>query len=167
VRGPTSKAHFRTIERDLGYEDSITSDYSESEIELATESSFTTDSECEDDLLVHAIILPNYKEEMETLRETLEVLASHQLARFSYEVSGRNPTKVSRKSFTEFQNSGLPGDGRWRSWSRCKSETSYQRLLEIIPSDRVYIASSRDRRGVTRQEQQFVLGSQIHKWEIH
>ncbi|KAN0099806.1 hypothetical protein V8E51_013581 [Hyaloscypha variabilis] len=76
----------RTIERDLGYEDPITSDCSESEIELATESSFTTDSEYEDELLVHAIILPNYKEEMETLRETLEVLASHQLAHSSYEI---------------------------------------------------------------------------------
>ena len=37
--------------------------------------------------VVHAIIVPNYKEEMETLRETLEVLASHPQARDTYDVS--------------------------------------------------------------------------------
>jgi hypothetical protein len=124
LRRPTSKAHFRTIERGLGYEDSITSDCSESEIELATESSFTTDSEYEDELLVHAIILPNYKEEMETLRETLEGLASHQLARSSYEVSGRNPIKVSRKSFTEPRNCR----SIWR-WKTVKLEPLQKREL--------------------------------------
>lgn len=39
------------------------------------------------DRIVHAIIVPNYKEEMDTLRETLEVLASHPQARNTYDVS--------------------------------------------------------------------------------
>jgi hypothetical protein len=86
VRRITPRIQFKTSESESGYEDSISSDCSESEVEVATESSFTTESEYEDELLVHAIILPNYKEEMDTLRETLEVLASHQLARSSYEV---------------------------------------------------------------------------------
>lgn len=37
--------------------------------------------------IVHAIVIPNYKEEMDTLRETLEVLSSHPQARDSYDVS--------------------------------------------------------------------------------
>ena len=36
--------------------------------------------------VVHAIILPSYKEDIDTLRETLAVLASHRLARLSYDV---------------------------------------------------------------------------------
>jgi len=37
-------------------------------------------------MVVHAILLPNYKEDFDTLRETLEVLASHAQARTSYDV---------------------------------------------------------------------------------
>ncbi|KAL1902831.1 hypothetical protein Sste5346_000742 [Sporothrix stenoceras] len=47
---------------------------------------FLTDSEAEQGRVVHAIIIPNYKEEMDTLRETLDVLASHPMARSSYDV---------------------------------------------------------------------------------
>jgi hypothetical protein len=75
-----SKPRFKSSPSESGSEDSLSSDFSESEIELSTE------SEYEDEPLVHAIILPNYKEDMDTLRETLEVMASHQLARSSYEV---------------------------------------------------------------------------------
>lgn len=39
--------------------------------------------------IVHAIVIPNYKEEVDTLRETLDVLASHPQARHSYDVSTR------------------------------------------------------------------------------
>ncbi|KAF4423146.1 hypothetical protein F53441_14274, partial [Fusarium austroafricanum] len=38
------------------------------------------------DNVVHAIIIPNYKEEPDTLRETLDVLASHPQAHYSYDV---------------------------------------------------------------------------------
>ena len=37
--------------------------------------------------IVHAIIIPNYKEETDTIRETLDVLACHPQARNSYDVS--------------------------------------------------------------------------------
>ncbi|CAK7202791.1 hypothetical protein SEUCBS139899_005518 [Sporothrix eucalyptigena] len=50
---------------------------------------FSTDSESTvtvQDRVVHAIIIPNYKEEMDSLRETLDVLASHPHARSSYDV---------------------------------------------------------------------------------
>lgn len=45
------------------------------------------DADATPDRVVHAIIIPNYKEEMDTLKETLEVLASHPQARNSYDVS--------------------------------------------------------------------------------
>ncbi|KAH7257149.1 glycosyl transferase family group 2-domain-containing protein, partial [Fusarium tricinctum] len=38
------------------------------------------------DNVVHAIVIPNYKEESDTLRETLDVLASHPQAHYSYDV---------------------------------------------------------------------------------
>ncbi|CAK7219613.1 hypothetical protein SCUCBS95973_003874 [Sporothrix curviconia] len=38
------------------------------------------------DQVIHAIIIPNYKEEVDSLRETLDVLASHPHARGSYDV---------------------------------------------------------------------------------
>lgn len=38
------------------------------------------------DQIIHAIVIPNYKEEVDTLRETLDVLASHSHARFTYDV---------------------------------------------------------------------------------
>jgi hypothetical protein len=39
-----------------------------------------------EDRIVHAIVLPNYMEDLGTLRETLDVLASHRRARTQYEV---------------------------------------------------------------------------------
>ncbi|KAJ4394168.1 hypothetical protein N0V93_003385 [Gnomoniopsis smithogilvyi] len=45
-----------------------------------------TDGDAEPDRVVHAIVIPNYKEELDTLRETLEVLGSHPQARNSYDV---------------------------------------------------------------------------------
>ncbi|KAI0176702.1 glycosyl transferase family group 2-domain-containing protein [Pestalotiopsis sp. NC0098] len=38
------------------------------------------------DNIVHAVVIPNYKEEVDTLRETLDVLASHPQARHSYDI---------------------------------------------------------------------------------
>ncbi|KAB5536536.1 glycosyl transferase family group 2-domain-containing protein [Coniochaeta sp. 2T2.1] len=47
---------------------------------------YFTDAANPVDSVVHAIIVPNYKEEVDTLRETLEVLASHPQARDTYDV---------------------------------------------------------------------------------
>ncbi|KAL2067501.1 hypothetical protein VTL71DRAFT_1926 [Oculimacula yallundae] len=65
-----------------GYENSASSDYSDSETGRSTSASSTWD----DEPVKHAIILPNYKEDMDTLRETLDILASHSIARSSYEI---------------------------------------------------------------------------------
>ncbi|KAK0618445.1 glycosyl transferase family group 2-domain-containing protein [Bombardia bombarda] len=45
------------------------------------------DADIAPDRVIHAIIIPNYKEENDTLRETLEVLASHPQARNTYDVT--------------------------------------------------------------------------------
>jgi len=52
-----------------------------------TEAEFVPDFENSIDRVIHAIIIPNYKEEMDTLRETLDVMASHPQARDTYDVS--------------------------------------------------------------------------------
>jgi hypothetical protein len=36
---------------------------------------------------IHAVLIPNYKEDIDVLRETLDVLASHPQARCQYDVS--------------------------------------------------------------------------------
>ncbi|CZS90210.1 uncharacterized protein RCO7_08631 [Rhynchosporium graminicola] len=59
-----------------------TFDFSDSETDHSTSASSTWD----DEPVVHTIILPNYKEDLDTLRETLDILASHSLARSSYEI---------------------------------------------------------------------------------
>ncbi|KAI1173865.1 glycosyl transferase family group 2-domain-containing protein [Nemania sp. FL0916] len=51
-----------------------------------TETEFMADGDNGIDRVIHAIIIPNYKEEMDTLRETLDVMASHPLARDTYDV---------------------------------------------------------------------------------
>ncbi|KID77350.1 uncharacterized protein G6M90_00g098280 [Metarhizium brunneum] len=47
---------------------------------------YTDATEYMEDAVIHAIIIPNYKEEMDTLKETLDVLASHSQARNCYDV---------------------------------------------------------------------------------
>ncbi|KAK3341152.1 glycosyl transferase family group 2-domain-containing protein [Lasiosphaeria hispida] len=47
---------------------------------------FYTDGDIAPDRVIHAIVIPNYKEENDTLKETLEVLASHPQARNTYDV---------------------------------------------------------------------------------
>jgi hypothetical protein len=45
-----------------------------------------TDSEDDLELVTHAIIIPNYKEDIDVLMETLDILASHPQARYAYDV---------------------------------------------------------------------------------
>lgn len=52
-----------------------------------TETEFVAEIDNGMDRVIHAIIIPNYKEEIDTLRETLDVMASHPFARDTYDVS--------------------------------------------------------------------------------
>ena len=56
------------------------SDFEDSSVE------YDADIETEEDIIVHAIVIPNYKEDTETLKETLEVLASHPQAKSTYDL---------------------------------------------------------------------------------
>ncbi|KAI0385848.1 glycosyl transferase family group 2-domain-containing protein [Hypomontagnella monticulosa] len=60
---------------------STSSEAGEIEIEL-----YTDGDAADHDHVIHAIVIPNYKEEVDSLRETLDVLASHPQARDSYDV---------------------------------------------------------------------------------
>lgn len=55
------------------------------------EAELYTDGDGEPDRVIHAVVIPNYKEELDTLRETLEVLGCHPQARNSYDVSSEFP----------------------------------------------------------------------------
>ncbi|KAI9829786.1 MAG: hypothetical protein M1838_005858, partial [Thelocarpon superellum] len=56
------------------------SDFEDSSVE------YDADVEPDEDTILHAILLPNYKEDVDTLRETLEVLACHPQAKSTYDV---------------------------------------------------------------------------------
>lgn len=57
------------------------------------EAELYTDGDAEPDRVVHAIVIPNYKEELDTLRETLDVLGCHPQARNSYDVSNSQSSR--------------------------------------------------------------------------
>jgi hypothetical protein len=63
-------------------------DSSASSSEAGDDLEYLIDPDLMTDAVIHAIIVPNYKEDMDTLRETLEVLACHPQARDTYDVSG-------------------------------------------------------------------------------
>ena len=75
-----SSAETLTSEHNAG--SSSTSEAGDVEPEM-----YTDVGEMMNDPVIHAIVVPNYKEEMDTLKETLEVLASHPRAHSSYDVS--------------------------------------------------------------------------------
>lgn len=76
-----SSSETLTSSRDLGSSSS-------SEVEDVDTDCYI-DADIAPDRVIHAIVIPNYKEENDTLRETLEVLASHPQARNTYDVSWR------------------------------------------------------------------------------
>lgn len=65
--------------------------------------------------LVHAIIIPSYKESLGLLQETLRVLASHDLSKNCYEVERRSPRAINYFASAKYcLRSILP----WRSESQ-------------------------------------------------
>jgi hypothetical protein len=64
------------------------SSYASSSSDITTsDSESSASSYGDEESVIHAIIIPNYKEDLNTLRETLEVLACHPQASSTYEVS--------------------------------------------------------------------------------
>lgn len=68
------------------------------------------------DSVVHAIILPSYKEDLDTLKETVSVLASHVLAKSSYDVSSAHDL-----AYEILTSAVIPGNGTTRF--RCSSHS--------------------------------------------
>lgn len=78
---------------------------------------YTDSADSAQEPVIHAIIIPNYKEEMDTLKETLEVLASHPQAYLSYDVS---PT-LNRLTAGCAARDGLLNLARQRGYVFCAS----------------------------------------------
>lgn len=78
-----------TLTSDLNGDSTVTSEAGDTELDM-----YTDVDDIVDDTVVHAIVIPNYKEDIDTLRETLDVLASHPRAQTAYDVShpALNPT---------------------------------------------------------------------------
>ncbi|KAK9352815.1 hypothetical protein V1523DRAFT_381153 [Lipomyces doorenjongii] len=111
---------------------------------------------------IHAIFLPNYKEHLDTLRETLSMLASHSLARSSYDVylamEAQEPDAESKAStlMSEFfplfryitytvHPGDLPGEARGKSsnlaWA---TRTASRRYLILRQSNVVFTVMDAD-----------------------
>lgn len=78
-----SSSETLTSSRDgSAFSSSTSSEAGDFELDMYTDGDVT-----DTDNVIHAIVIPNYKEEVDILRETLEVLASHPQARYTYDVS--------------------------------------------------------------------------------
>lgn len=78
----------RLSQTSLSSAETLTSSPSSSSSEAGDiEMAYYADMEAEKEKIIHAIIIPNYKEDLDGLRETLDVLACHPQARSTYDVS--------------------------------------------------------------------------------
>lgn len=78
----------RLSQTSLSSAETLTSQLSSASSEAGDiELSNYTDADIEQEKIIHAIIIPNYKEDIDGLRETLDVLACHPQARSTYDVS--------------------------------------------------------------------------------
>lgn len=104
------------------------------------------------EVVIHAIILPSYKEDIDTLRETLAVLASHRLAHLSYDVGSARTCHLHRKlrwpvlfwSLTNcsYRNVGLSCHGTTRS-GRCDYRHCTHRYICRFLSQHLLYPTSR------------------------
>ena len=85
--GQTRRLSFMSLASDETLISSHVSNSSSSDAGDSDMIESVTDVEYDQDKVIHAIIIPNYKEDVDGLRETLDVLASHPQARSSYDVS--------------------------------------------------------------------------------
>lgn len=100
----------------LSSADTLTSQSSSSSSEAGDfEMTYYTDADTEQDNIIHAILIPNYKEDLDGLRETLDVLACHPQARSSYDVSWINITTLRLLSSAELKKRYT----FWRSVANC------------------------------------------------
>ena len=129
------------------------------------------------DEVVHAIILPSYKEDMDTMRETLSVLASHLLAKSSYDV--REPLSL----FLRFAwpgaarqmkgdcvligGAGLPCHGAARPGRAEHRARPHPHVRTQLPPPLVHAAPGRHSRGSGGQEQQRGLGRAPAEPQLH
>jgi len=102
---------------------------------------------------------------MEPLREILEIVASRQLARSSYEVCCTSSILDLGWFLTSVCSDSLGNKSRG-SWSCSPSKYPSYLILETMPISRVHNAPTRNCGGGSGKVQQFMLGSQIYLWEI-
>jgi len=93
------------------------------------------DADAGQEKILHAILIPNYKENIDDLRETLDVLASHPQARSTYDVSNQlqhtshaRIGEVANLPSCSNGNLGLPCHGSSRVKRRIKGLESCLRI---------------------------------------
>lgn len=90
---------------EVSADDSSTTSFSSSSSEINVSDAESCASSFDyDDSVIHVIILPNYKESIDTLRETLEVLACHPQAGSTYEVSHHHHSKHRFRGGTTYES---------------------------------------------------------------
>lgn len=109
-------------------------------------------------MIYHAILIPIYKEETDTLRDTLDVLASHAQARTSYDVS---PIRRCSHLWIRLTSRylGLVGNGREGSQCREPSRHPHPGIFATISQHPFISPPLRSRWRSSGQEQQYQLGS--------
>ena len=82
----TSLSSSETLMSEAHLNSSTTSESGDLEFEM-----YTDGGKGSRENIIHAVVIPNYKEDLDTLKETLDVLASHPNASTSYDVSLPSP----------------------------------------------------------------------------
>jgi hypothetical protein len=125
-----------SVDKDKWLSDSSTLTDTDSEVSDPLMSDTARDSDGE---VIHAIIVPNYCEDLHTLRTTLDVLASHPRARTQYEVSAERDRLCFLQLILDSGKSDLPRNGTERSWSRRKSSQAGIRIRTVLPPYPCYL----------------------------
>lgn len=93
--------------------------------------------------VIHAIIVPNYCEDLHTLRTTLDVLASHPRARTQYEVGAERDFLCFLQLILDSGESDIPRNGAERSWSRRESCQAGICIRTVLPPYPCYLPPCR------------------------
>ncbi len=91
----------------------------------------SADADIAPDRILHAIVIPNYKEENDTLRETLEVLASHPQARNTYDVSCF-PSRIPAVPTCQLSFPLGSALNPWLKWQPVEKRSSGEHLFRFL-----------------------------------
>lgn len=143
---PRRRSMKKMKHHDDGYEASLSSFSESSSSSVFSDSTDESSPEREQksriSTTLHTIIIPNYKEELDTLRETLEVLSCHRYSRSTYEVYFCHLHSCISKLI--MLSTDLPRNGTGRRRCSNQGNNSRERVFPQVSKHRFYHTPERN-----------------------